>query len=107
MAEKVQNQEVEIKNMHELKLTVRKEDGLTIMVVEDGQPLLLEEKERIKGEWEKPENQGKLEQLARKFGEYKKIIDQETGIAYKVPTIDILTKGLNYKDLPNYPRWEE
>lgn len=41
------------------------------------------------------------------YGISKKVIDQTTGISYKVPTRDIIEKGLKWKDLLNYPRWEE
>jgi len=48
-----------------------------------------------------------IEILIKKFGECKKVVDAETGKAYKVPTRDILEKGLRYGDLINYPLWEE
>ncbi len=48
-----------------------------------------------------------IENLIEEFGEYKKVVDAETGRAYKVPTRDILEKGLRYKDLVNYPLWED
>jgi hypothetical protein len=47
-----------------------------------------------------------VEKLIKGFGEYKKVIDAETGKAYKVPVRDIIEKGLKYKDLINYPPWE-
>lgn len=43
----------------------------------------------------------------KKFGIAKKIVDVTTGIAYKVPTKDIIEKGLSWKDLTRYPLWEE
>jgi len=48
-----------------------------------------------------------VEKLIREFGEYKKIVDAETGKAYKVPVRDIIEKGLKYKDLINYPTWND
>jgi len=48
-----------------------------------------------------------IEALVKKFGEYKKVVDAETGKAYKVPVRDILEKGLRYKDLISYPLWED
>lgn len=42
-----------------------------------------------------------------KFGITKKVIDTTTGIAYKIPTRDIIEKGLAWKDLTKYPIWEE
>ena len=41
------------------------------------------------------------------YGISKKVVDQTTGIAYKVPTKDIIEKGLKWKDLVKYPHWEE
>jgi len=34
----------------------------------------------------------KLDELIKIFGEYKNVIDQKTGIAYKVPSRDIITR---------------
>mgnify|MGYP000185601140 CR=1 FL=1 len=48
-----------------------------------------------------------VNRLTQIFGKYKKIIDAETGRVYKVPIKDILDRGLRYKDLINYPLWEE
>lgn len=42
-----------------------------------------------------------------KFGEFKKVVDKETGIAYRVPTKFILERGLKYKDLKQFPEWKE
>lgn len=42
-----------------------------------------------------------------KFGIAKKVIDATTGIAYKVPTRDIIERGLAQQDLAKYPFWEE
>lgn len=41
------------------------------------------------------------------YGISKKVVDQTTGISYKVPTRDIIEKGLKWKDLTNYPRWKK
>ena len=92
----------------EQKLTIKKEDsGLTTVLVEGGPQLSPDEKERIKKDWERPENKAKLEKLLEQHGYFKKVIDQKTGIAYKVPTRIIITEGLNYADLPKYPLWKE
>jgi hypothetical protein len=40
-------------------------------------------------------------------GEFKKVVRLTTGAAYKVPTRDIIEKGLREQDLDRYPRWEE
>jgi len=46
-----------------------------------------------------------IEKMVQEFGEYKKVVDVETGKTYKVPIRDILEKGLRHKDLINYPLW--
>ncbi|GAI63246.1 unnamed protein product [marine sediment metagenome] len=50
-------------------------------------------------------------ELARRhiaeFGEFKKVVNQTTGIAYRVPTRDIIEKGIKWRDLDQYPLWEE
>ena len=40
------------------------------------------------------------------FGEFRKIID-ETGVTYKVPTRDVLERGLWHEDLKKYLKWRE
>ena len=46
-----------------------------------------------------------VEKIVREFGEYKKVVDVETGKIYKVPTRDIIEKGLKHEDLIKYPLW--
>jgi hypothetical protein len=50
-----------------------------------------------------------LEKLIKRFeeafGVYKKVVDLETGKTHRVPTRDIIEKGLKQKDLKNYPEW--
>ena len=54
----------------------------------------------------KPECHEKMvKEMEQKFGEFKKVTDQPTGIAYRVPSRDIIEKGLNQKDLHKYPKW--
>jgi hypothetical protein len=48
-----------------------------------------------------------IEDMERKFGPYKKVVDEETGKAYKVPTRLILEQGLKHEDLKKFPRWKE
>lgn len=48
-----------------------------------------------------------VDELVARFGEYKRVIDAETGKAYKVPTRDIAERGLDWKDLIKYPEWAE
>lgn len=43
--------------------------------------------------------------IENKMGQYKKIIDQSTNKAYRVPTKEIIEKGLRQEDLVNYPEW--
>jgi hypothetical protein len=45
--------------------------------------------------------------LENEFGIYKKVVDIETGKTHKVPTRDIIEKGLKYRDLKNYPEWRK
>lgn len=49
---------------------------------------------------------GKLvDRLERDFGRYKKVVDLTTGMAHRVPTRDIIERGLKQEDLRKYPRW--
>jgi len=41
------------------------------------------------------------------YGISKKVIDETTGISYKVPTRVLIEKGLAWGDLHNYPQLEE
>ena len=45
--------------------------------------------------------------LIATFGEFKKVVRQSTGIAYRVPTRDIIERGIWEQELDQYPRWEE
>lgn len=47
-----------------------------------------------------------VKQLEEKFGKYKKVTD-EGGKSYRVPTRDIIERGLKYEDLSNYEMWED
>ncbi len=67
-----------------------------------GEGISEQEREKIKREWQKPENQEKLERLIEEFGKYKKVIDKESGVSYRVPTHDIITKGIKQQDLDKY-----
>jgi len=48
-----------------------------------------------------------IDRLEKEFGIYKKVVDIETGRAHRVPTRDIIEKGLKHQDLKNYPEWKE
>ena len=48
-----------------------------------------------------------IQELIARFGEFKKVVRMRTGVAYKVPTRDILEKGIREKDLDQYPLWED
>lgn len=41
------------------------------------------------------------------FGKFKKVVDMTTNIEYRVPTKDIIEKGLNQDQLTIYPKWSE
>ena len=51
------------------------------------------------------------EELVRRLvadsGEFKKVIRLSTGVAYKVPTMDIIEKVLKEENLDRYPIWED
>ena len=46
-------------------------------------------------------------QMETEFGHFKKVVDVTTGKVYRVPTRDIIERGLRFQDLPNYPEWKE
>ena len=48
-----------------------------------------------------------VSRLTAEFGEFKKVVDQTTGTAYRVPTRDIIEKGIKWRYLSRYPKWEE
>lgn len=48
-----------------------------------------------------------IRRLIAEFGEFKKVVRESTGIAYSVPTRDIIERGLREQDLDQYPLWEE
>jgi len=45
--------------------------------------------------------------IVEEFGESKRIVDAVTGTAYKVPTREVLERGLRHEDLKKYPKWKE
>ncbi len=45
--------------------------------------------------------------LVAQFGEFKKVVRMTTGEAFKVPTRDIIEKGVREQDLDQYPKWED
>jgi len=44
-----------------------------------------------------------VSRLIAEFGEFKKVVDQTTGTAYRVPTRDIIERGIKWRDLDRYP----
>jgi len=48
-----------------------------------------------------------IKRLISEFGEFKKVVRMSTSIAYRVPTRDILEKGIREQELDQYPLWEE
>lgn len=47
------------------------------------------------------------DRLVDQFGEFKKVVRTSTGVVYKVPTRDIIEKGIREQDLDRYPVWEK
>jgi hypothetical protein len=45
--------------------------------------------------------------LVAEFGEFKKVVRTSTGVAYKIPTRDILECGIKEQDLDRYPLWDD
>lgn len=45
--------------------------------------------------------------LEGEFGTHKKVVRQATGEAFRIPTRDIIDRGIREQDLDRYPRWEE
>ncbi len=45
--------------------------------------------------------------LVAQFGEFKQVVCMTTGVAYKVPTIDIIEHGIKEQELDRYPVWED
>lgn len=48
-----------------------------------------------------------VRRLIAEFGEFKKVVRMTTGRAYKVPTRDIIERGIRGEELDRYPMWEE
>jgi len=48
-----------------------------------------------------------IEKMLTEHGLFKKVIDQETNIAYKVPTRIIIEEGLKQEELKNFPEWSK
>ena len=48
-----------------------------------------------------------IEHLERLYGKYKKVVRLATSEAFRVPTRDIIVKGVKEQELDQYPRWEE
>ena len=47
-----------------------------------------------------------IQKVEAQFGLYKKVVDMETGITFRVPVRDIIEKGLKQQELHKYPEWE-
>ncbi|GAI47473.1 unnamed protein product, partial [marine sediment metagenome] len=43
-----------------------------------------------------------VRRLVAEFGEFKKVVRMSTGIAYKVPTRDIIERGIREEELDQY-----
>lgn len=46
-----------------------------------------------------------IKRLIEKWGEFRMVVRMKTGEAFKVPTRDILEKGVREQDLDRYPVW--
>jgi len=46
-----------------------------------------------------------VRRLIAKLGEFKKVVRMTTGVAYKVPTRDIIEPGVKEEELDRYPLW--
>lgn len=53
------------------------------------------------------EHDEEVDRLVAEFGEFKEVVRMSTGEAFKVPTRDIIEKGIREQDLDQYPRWED
>lgn len=40
------------------------------------------------------------------FGKFKQVVDQPSGISYKVPTRYIIEHGINQNELISFPKWD-
>jgi len=47
-----------------------------------------------------------VEKMLDEFGEYKKITDNVSGLTYKVPTKQIVEKGITQEQLKDFPLWD-
>jgi len=47
-----------------------------------------------------------VQKFIDQFGEFKKVVRMTTGEAFKVPTRDIIEKGIREQELDQYPKWE-
>ena len=52
-------------------------------------------------------HEGLVNCLIAEFGEFKKVVRQSTGVAYKVPARDIFESGINERELDRYPVWKD
>ncbi len=48
-----------------------------------------------------------IRRVIEQFGEFRKVVRMTTGEAFKVPTRDIIEKGIQEQDLDQYPKWED
>ena len=48
-----------------------------------------------------------VDRLIAEYGEFKKVVRISTGEAFKVPTRDIIDKGIKEQHLDLYPRWKD
>lgn len=46
-----------------------------------------------------------VNRLIAQFGEFKMVVRASTGEAFKIPTRDIIEKGVREQELDQYPHW--
>ncbi len=47
-----------------------------------------------------------VQNMLQEYGLFKKVVDQTSGITYKVPTRTIIETGLRAEELKNFPTWD-
>ena len=45
--------------------------------------------------------------IVDRHGEFRQVTCMSTGVSYRVPTMEILEKGIRGEELDRYPPWEE
>lgn len=48
-----------------------------------------------------------VRRVEEKCGKFKQVVRMTTGEAFKVPTRDIIERGIREQELDKYPKWED